>query len=167
MEYERSPDRQCASERARPPSRLTVIHKHRYGYGVTLTQSGSAARFRAAVEAGDLDAALEQFADDMVFNSPVVFRQYHGKEALRPVLMAVFHLFQNFRYTAEYSGPDGHVLEFAAEVGGRDVQGVDILRGGGADGGDPEAPLTELTVLTRPYSATTALKEQMAALLTG
>lgn len=130
---------------------------------MTDSQSGSAARFRAAVEAGDLDAALAQFADDVVFNSPVVFRQYHGKEALRPVLMAVFHLFQNFRYTAEYSGPDGHVLEFAAEVGGRDVQGVDILRGGA----DPEAPLTELTVLTRPYSATTALKEQMAALLTG
>jgi hypothetical protein len=130
---------------------------------VTEPQSGSAARFRAAVEAGDLDAALAQFADDVVFNSPVVFRQYHGKEALRPVLMAVFHLFQNFRYTAEYSGPDGHVLAFSAEVGGRDLQGVDILRGGA----DPEAPLTELTVLTRPYSATTALKEQMAALLTG
>jgi ketosteroid isomerase-like protein len=130
---------------------------------VTDSQSGSAARFRAAVEAGDLDAALAQFADDVVFNSPVVFRQYHGKEALRPVLMAVFHLFQNFRYTAEYSGPDGHVLAFSAEVGGRDLQGVDVLRGGA----DPEAPLTELTVLTRPYSATTALKEQMAALLTG
>ena len=130
---------------------------------MTDSQSGSAARFRAAVEAGDLDAALAQFADDVVFNSPVVFRQYHGKEALRPVLMAVFHLFQNFRYTAEYSGPDGHVLAFSAEVGGRDLQGVDILRGGA----DPESPLTELTVLTRPYSATTALKEQMAALLTG
>jgi len=130
---------------------------------VTLSQSGSAARFRAAVEAGDLDAALAQFADDVVFNSPVVFRQYHGKEALRPVLMAVFHLFQNFRYTAEYSGPDGHVLAFSAEVGGRDLQGVDILRGGA----DPEGPLTELTVLIRPYSAATALKEQMAALLTG
>jgi len=130
---------------------------------VTFSQSGSAARFRAAVEAGDLDAAVAQFADDVVFNSPVVFRQYHGKEALRPVLMAVFHLFQNFRYTAEYSGPDGHVLAFSAEVGGRDLQGVDILRGGA----DPESPLTEFTVLTRPYSATTALKEQMAALLTG
>jgi len=77
--------------------------------------------------------------------------------------MAVFHLFQNFRYTAEYSGPDGHVLAFSAKVGGRDLQGVDILRGGA----DPESPLTEFTVLTRPYSATTALKEQMAALLTG
>jgi hypothetical protein len=130
---------------------------------VTQTQTGSAARFRAAVEAGDLETAIAQFSDDVVFNSPVVFRQYHGKEALRPVLMAVFHLFQNFHYTAEYAGPDGHVLAFSAEVGGRDLQGVDILRGGA----DPEAPLTEFTVLTRPYSATTALKEQMAALLTG
>ncbi|HEX4357088.1 MAG TPA: nuclear transport factor 2 family protein [Pseudonocardia sp.] len=130
---------------------------------MTFSQSGSAARFRAAVEAGDLDAAVAQFADDVVFNSPVVFRQYQGKEALRPLLAAVFHVFQNFRYTAEYAGESGHVLEFAAEVGGRDLQGVDIVRGGA----DAEAPLTELTVLTRPYSATTALREQMAALLTG
>jgi hypothetical protein len=40
---------------------------------------------------------------------------------------------------------------------------VDILRPG--DG--PDAPLAELTVLVRPYSAATRLRERMAALLTG
>ena len=75
------------------------------------------------------------------------------------LLGAVLVVFEDFRYTAEYAGPQGHVLEFACRVDRFDLQGVDILRGSG--------PLTELTVLTRPYSATTALRERMAALLTG
>lgn len=124
---------------------------------------GAAARFRAAVEAADLEGALAQFADDVVFNSPVVFKPYQGKDALGMILGAVFRVFENFRYTAEYAGPDGHVLAFAADVDGRELQGVDILR----TGPDPEAPLAELTVLIRPYSGATALRERMAALLSG
>jgi hypothetical protein len=123
----------------------------------------SAARFKAAVLAGDLTAAVEQFADDVVFNSPVVYAPYQGKAALSGILGAVFAVFENFRYTAEYSGPDGHVLEFRAEVGGRTLEGVDILRAGPT----PDQPLTELTVLVRPYSAATELRTRMAAVLSG
>jgi len=131
--------------------------------GASAAGASAAERFRAAVEAGDLDAALAQFADDVVFNSPVVYKPYQGKEALRWILGAVFTVFENFRYTAEYTGPGGHVLAFSAEVGGRELDGVDILR----TGSGPDDPLTELTVLVRPYSSATALKERMAALLTG
>jgi len=42
--------------------------------------------------------------------------------------------------------------------GDRELQGIDMLR---ASGG----MLTELTVMVRPYSAATALRERMAALL--
>ncbi|MDT7593614.1 MAG: hypothetical protein QOH45_3145, partial [Pseudonocardiales bacterium] len=58
---------------------------------------GAAARFRAAVEAADLDGALAQFADDVVFNSPVVYKPYQGKDALGMILGAVFRVFENFR----------------------------------------------------------------------
>jgi hypothetical protein len=118
-----------------------------------------AAAFRAAVESGDVDAAVALFAEDCVFRSPVVHAPYTGREALRAVLAAVLEVFEDFRYTAEYSGPDGHVLEFACRVGQRDLQGVDVLRGSG--------PLAELTVLVRPYSAATALRTRMAELLAG
>jgi hypothetical protein len=123
--------------------------------------AASAARFRAAVEAGDLEVALSLFADDVLFHSPVVHRPYQGKEALGTVLRAVFTVFENFRYTAEYGGPDGHVLSFRAEVDGLELEGVDILRATP----DPDDPITELTVLIRPYSAATAVKERMAAQL--
>lgn len=119
----------------------------------------SAAAFRTAVELRDVDAAVALFAPDVVFNSPVAHAPYVGRDALRAILGAVMVVFDDFRYTAEYAGPQGHVLEFACRVGRFDLQGVDILRG--------TEPLTELTVLTRPYSASTALRERMAALLSG
>ena len=139
---------------------------------MTQTSLTPAARFRAAVEAGDAEAAVELFAEDAVFNSPVVHRPYVGREPLRAILRAVFTVFEDFRYVAEYAGhsddtgngetgdAQGHVLRFRARVDGRDLEGVDILVS------DSEK-ITELTVLVRPYSATTALRERMAALLTG
>lgn len=123
----------------------------------------SVERFRAAVESGDPACAVGLFAEDVVFNSPVVHEPYHGREALAAILGAVSKVFEDFRYTAEYSGPDGHVLVFRADVGGRQLEGVDILR----TGPGPDDPLTELTVLVRPYSAATELRMRMSALLTG
>lgn len=118
----------------------------------------AAARFRTAVEDGDVEAAVALFAADAVFHSPIAHRPSVGREPLRAVLTAVLQVFSDFRYAAEYGGPDGHVLEFRARVGDRECQGVDILRGDGD-------LLTELTVLVRPYSAATALRERMAALI--
>jgi hypothetical protein len=115
--------------------------------------------FRDAVHTGDVDAAVALFAEDAAFHSPVVHRPYVGREALRAILAAVVTVFEDFRYTAEYGGDDGHVLVFEARVGDRALQGVDILRG-------TDGVLTELTVMVRPYSAATALRERMAALLT-
>jgi hypothetical protein len=60
--------------------------------------------------------------------------------------------------TGAYSGETGQVLEFACRAGERECQGVDILRGDGEC-------LTELTLLVRPYSAATLVRERMAALL--
>ena len=117
------------------------------------------AAFRDAIERHDPDAAVALFAPDCVFHSPIVHRPYAGPEPLRAILHAVGQVFEDFRYTAEYAGEHGHVLEFACRVGDRDCQGVDILRAEGET-------LAELTVLVRPYSAATLLRERMAALLT-
>ena len=119
-----------------------------------------ATRFRAAVEAGDVAAAVALFAEDAVFHSPVAHRPYQGREALGAVLGAVFTVFEEFRYTAEYSGGDGHVLRFATRVGDRALEGVDILE-------ERDGEIAALTVLVRPYSAATALRDRMAAVLAG
>jgi hypothetical protein len=77
------------------------------------------------------------------------------------ILAAVATVFEDFRYTAEYASDDGHVLAFSARVGGRELDGVDILRFG------PDGEIVAFTVMVRPYSAATALRAEMAARLAG
>jgi hypothetical protein len=119
-----------------------------------------AAQFRRAIEAKDMDSAVALLAPDVVFHSPIVFADYVGRDAVAPILQGVATVFEDFRYTAEYASDDGHVLAFSARVGNRALDGVDILR-------IADAAIEEFTVMVRPYSAATALRERMAALLTG
>ncbi|MBN9738945.1 MULTISPECIES: nuclear transport factor 2 family protein [unclassified Pseudonocardia] len=121
----------------------------------------TAARFRSAIEAGDPDAAVDLCTDDVEFRSPVVHRPYRGRAPLRAVLGAVVTVFEGFHYVGEFAGEDGHVLEFAATVGDREVQGVDLLRF------DDDGRVRELTVLVRPLSAAEALRDRMGPLLGG
>ncbi|BBG01844.1 MULTISPECIES: nuclear transport factor 2 family protein [Pseudonocardia] len=123
--------------------------------------SSTADRFRAAIEAGDPDAAVALCTDDVVFRSPVVHRAHRGREPLRAILGAVLTVFAEFRYVAEFAGDGGHVLEFTALVGDREVQGIDLLRI------DADGRIRELTVMVRPLSAAEALRDRMAALLGG
>ena len=56
--------------------------------------------FRSAVEAQNIEAAIALLAEDVVFRSPVVFKPYHGREAVAPLLQAVSRVFEDFRYGA-------------------------------------------------------------------
>ena len=57
--------------------------------------------FRNAIETGEIDRVLELFSPEVVFNSPVVFRPYHGCEALGVILRAVTRVFEDFHYERE------------------------------------------------------------------
>ena len=115
--------------------------------------------FRAAVEKGELEAAIGLFAPDATLDSPVAFKPFEGIEAITVVLGAVYETFEDFRYTDELAGEadETHALIFEARVGDRAVQGLDLIRTG-ADG-----RIANLTVMIRPLSGLTALAEAMAA----
>ncbi len=115
--------------------------------------------FATAVLAGDHDAALATIADDVVFRSPAVYKPYHGKEQVAGILRLVATVFENFRYTAEWRDGATTILFFEANVGDRDLQGIDILD-------ENEAGLIEqLTVMIRPLSGLQAVAAAMAAKL--
>ena len=117
--------------------------------------------FRAAVEAGDIDAALALLAEDVVFRSPVVFAPYQGRQAVAPILRAFSRVAEDFHYVREIGAPDAadHVLVFQARVAGRQLEGSDFLHAG-ADG-----LIDEFIVMVRPLSAALALAETMKAQL--
>ncbi len=121
--------------------------------------------FRAALEHGDHETASQLLAPEVTFHSPIVHRTYSGRGEVAPILAAVAQVFEDFRYTAEYTSEDGAVFAFAARVGDREIEGVDILRFDTGSAGSSGGQIVEFTVMVRPYSAATALRERMAALL--
>jgi hypothetical protein len=112
--------------------------------------------FRDAVESWDREALAEALSPEVVFRSPAVFKPYEGREATLVVLEAVSNVFEDLRYLDSFEGDRGEALRFAARVGDRELEGIDMLRFD--DGGR----VRELTVMIRPYSGLTALLEAMA-----
>src|SRR6516165_1084867 len=118
-------------------------------------------RFRTAVEAGDIASATELFREDAVFRSAVVYRPYTGRDAVLKVLEAaeqVLGLGGHFRYLHQLEDGEARVafLEFATEVDGRQVEGIDKLTF------DPDGRITELKVMLRPASALQVVGARMA-----
>ncbi|MCA1839700.1 MAG: nuclear transport factor 2 family protein, partial [Actinobacteria bacterium] len=83
--------------------------------------------FRKAVESKDLDAMVACLADDVVLHSPVTFKPFEGKDAVKVLFFALLQVFEDFRYIAEYQSDDSKVLKFEAMVASRIVEGIDIL----------------------------------------
>jgi hypothetical protein len=115
--------------------------------------------FGHAIEAGDEDAAVATLADDIEFRSPAVFRPYHGKDQVEQILRLVATVFENFRYTNEWRDGRTTILFFEANVGDRELQGVDILEENEA------GQIEKFTVMIRPLSGLQAVAATMAARL--
>jgi hypothetical protein len=113
--------------------------------------------FGAAIEAGDEDAALATIAENVVFRSPAVYRTYEGKATVAALLKAVATVFENFRYTNEWRDGATTILFFEANVGDRELQGVDILEENEA------GEIEKFTVMIRPLSGLQAVAEAMQA----
>ena len=115
--------------------------------------------FRSALETGKTDAVLELVSPDVVVNSPVAFRPYHGRRALGVILRAAAHILEDFHYEREIGveGASDYALLFRARVGDLELQGCDFLHIG------QDGLIDELTVMVRPHSAALALAEAMNA----
>ncbi len=116
--------------------------------------------FMASGRADDLDDLL---ADDVVFFSPAVHTPKKGRAVVATFLLAAEHLFSgtDFRYVAEWSAPNSAVLEFAVEIDGMQVQGVDIVHW------NVDEQITSFKVMVRPFKALQTVSARMAETLAG
>ncbi len=115
--------------------------------------------FGIAVLADDEKAALATIADDVVFRSPAVHKPYEGKETVEQILHLVATVFENFRYTNEWRDGRTTILFFEANVGDRELQGIDILEE------NDDGLIERFTVMIRPLSGLQAVAAAMAARL--
>ncbi|MGA5559914.1 nuclear transport factor 2 family protein [Streptomyces platensis] len=129
----------------------------------------TADRFKAAVEAQQLDAVEELFTEDVRLYSPVKFTPFEGRPMVLGLFGVLLRTFEDFRYVGELAGsaqtaagPDGGsadstVLIFRAIVNGKEIHGIDLLQF------DDAGRIKEFTVMVRPQSAVHALGEAVLA----
>jgi hypothetical protein len=125
---------------------------------------------------GDLPGGLDDLLhEDVVFYSPIVYTPQEGREITKLYLSAAGQTLpgdgageggdgggaspRGFRYTKQVLAGDTAVLEFETTVGGKYVNGVDIIRC------DDDARIVEFRVMIRPLQAVNLVHEQMRAVL--
>ena len=120
--------------------------------------AASLARWHAMIASADLAALPALVKADALFRSPMAHKPYPGREAVVLILRTVFGVFEKFTYHRELFSDDGLnvVLEFSAEVHGRQLKGIDLIRF------DEDGLIVEFEVMVRPMSGLAALGEEMA-----
>jgi hypothetical protein len=114
---------------------------------------------REAIEAGDVEALGPLLAEDVEFRSPAVYRAYRGRDTVLTLLGVVVQVLENFRYANEWNDGRTTILFFEANVGDRELQGIDILE-------RAEDGLVErFTVMIRPLSGLQAVAAAVQARL--
>ena len=124
------------------------------------TPPAAVAAWHRVVETRD-PALLDELLDaTCVFRSPALHRPQQGKQLTTAYLAAAMVVLgPTLSYRHEWYDESRAVLEFTAELDGRTLHGVDMLRW------DERDRLVEFTVMVRPFSGLTTLMEQMAAQL--
>jgi hypothetical protein len=115
--------------------------------------------FRVAAEAKDVELMTATLREDVVLHSPILFRGFEGRDVVKQVLTHVAATLENLTYVDELAGENSVCLRFKANVGDRELEGIDFLEL------DDDGRVAELTVFMRPLSAITAFNEQMKARL--
>ena len=128
------------------------------------------ANLRGELEEG-FDALLHP---DVVFFSPVVFTAQAGRDLTKLYLDAAVNTLGgdepadgeapgdiggSFKYVKTVASGHHAMLEFETKIGGKYVNGVDILTC------DDDSMITEFKVMIRPLQAINMLHEQMRAML--
>lgn len=104
-----------------------------------------------------LDAWL---AEDVVFRSPAVHTPQAGKALTTAYLSAALVVLgPTLRYEHEWHDASSAVLEFAADLDGTAVHGIDMIRW------NDQGRCTSFTVMVRPFKGLTRLMELMSAQL--
>jgi len=118
-------------------------------------------RWLEVIENGQTTDLDDMLAEDAVFYSPAVFAPQRGRATAAAYLRAAEHMFAGtgFHYVNKWIDTHSAVLEFAAEVDGIAVEGVDILHW------NDEGQLTSVKVMIRPFKAIQTVVAKMAELL--
>lgn len=115
------------------------------------------ARWHEIVKRRDLAALADLLAEDAVFESPIVHTPRPGKPIVLKYLAGALQVLNNetFRYLSEWRAERSAVLEFACEIDGIAVNGVDLIWW------NDEGRIVRFKVMVRPLKAINLLHQLM------
>lgn len=114
------------------------------------------------VRTRDVSRLRDLLAEDVVFHSPVVHTPQKGREITTKYLAAALEVLgAGFHYVREVVGETEAALEFATEIDGIHVNGVDLVRC------DDAGRIVDFKVMVRPLKAIQILHAKMGAKLAG
>ncbi|SFF61120.1 SnoaL-like domain-containing protein [Duganella sp. CF458] len=116
-------------------------------------------RWHKMVASGDLSTLPSIVDAEAVFRSPIANKPYASRQAVVLVLNTAYQVFENFAYHRQLASDDGLnvVLEFSANVGDKQLKGIDFIRFNEA------GKIVDFEVMVRPLSGLQALGEAMGA----
>jgi hypothetical protein len=118
-------------------------------------ESGSTpTALRAAFEARDHDAIVDALAPDVVLRSPIFEVPFTGIDEASDLFAVLLEVLWPVTYLDEIPG-DPHILHFNAEIEGKKLEGIDLLRF------DEQGKVKEITVFFRPFPGTAAFLSAM------
>ncbi|MDH4563962.1 nuclear transport factor 2 family protein [Pseudomonas sp. BN411] len=119
--------------------------------------AASLERWHEMVAQKDLSELPELLAANVVFRSPMAHTPYPGVKVVSTILNTVLKVFVDFTYHRHLATADGSsvVLEFSANVDGRELKGIDMIRF------DEQGKIVDFEVMVRPMSGLQALGEEM------
>jgi hypothetical protein len=110
------------------------------------------ARWRAASESADAEAALACLSPDIVLASPLTDQfRLQGTDQLRDFLTSAFTAVEDIRFHTQTGQGDTHALVYRARVASQPFEEAQLLRL------DDSAQIKEITLFGRPMPALTAL----------
>ena len=117
--------------------------------------------WHAVVKNKNLEQLNALIADEAVFHSPLVHTPQAGKALTLAYLTAAMHVLANdsFHYVREVSEGNHSILEFALELDGIAVNGVDMITW------NDDGKIIDFKVMIRPYQAIEAVRTRMATML--
>lgn len=110
----------------------------------------------------DRTAEIESMlAEDAVFYSPAVFTPQEGRAKAAAYLTAASKMFSDtdFHYVEQWYGERSAVLEFAATIDGKYVNGIDMIHW------NDDGQIVSFKVMMRPLKGLEAIMPKMAELL--
>ncbi len=119
------------------------------------------ARWIEIIESGRTSELQGLLAEDAVFSSPAIFTPQEGRSTVMAYLSAAAKVFgeTDFHYVEKWFGERSAVLEFAATIDGKYVNGIDMIHWNDAE------QITSVKVMVRPLKGLQALMPKMAELL--